>query len=1060
MIKLTRLLCVLLCVSLFLGSFPVSVTAALREDTQISVIVELEEGASKAGVTAQVKRMLPDSEILFSYGALINGFSLTLRASELEKLITLDGVKAVYNDTEYSACESTDTKYELVFADNVSREYDPEFGKNRVIAVIDSGFLKTHEQFTLPQGQTGRLDYITVRDMRGFLNAYKLAKNKNDFINNVYASDKIPFAFDYVGGDTDVSGKSDHGTAMSAIAAGNSPDGSPAFGGAAPAAQLLLMKVFADDGQTAKTGAIIAALEDAYLLGADVISMSLGTPGGFSEYGLLDAPLEDMITRLLDSGIPVVCSGGNNASLGQGSVFDDYFGYGEPLAKYPDSGTVHAPSTSPDVLSVASANTFSGSYPAFKLEDGGRYIPYTDTNYGVYGDGYKHYFNVTFDSQTIEYVSIPGLGAPEDYMGIDVKGKIALIERGELSFAEKNENAARAGAIAAIIYDNTDTPTSLSTRMQLDESLAYAIFISRADGLAMLAAKDKRISVSSKTVYVTKTQTETAISDYSSSGPTPTLDIKPEITAEGEGMSVAAMDGGYTTMSGSSNAAAYTAGIVAGVMDKLEGFSGIQRVRAAKSLLMSAAMPLTETSASGEADYFSVNLQGSGMITPRLAKSAKVIIETGDGAKLLLGNKLGDRFSARIKVKNLSDRELSFKLSALVGTEESEAVEYSLLCDEKDPFYKLTGTYIYEYLGDGADDSVYFTTGKIEPFDAASVKLDNNELNTDSADFTGADVVLGAGESRELTLEFDLSGLDRDALLEIYENGFFVEGFIMLDGEEHYSIPFLGFAGDFFSLDPFGESLYDSDGAVFGGCYLYSFIDTPVLKNEIFLGTNNTEHSGETFVKLSSSLSSVSPAVKGNEGVVYLSLGLLRNLTSVDISVLAPDGSTVTTAGINKPASKAFADGSFNAPKRHNLMLWALRHEENDNYIYDDGIYLCRITGTDASGKVFTEEIPFEIDSVKPTVESAEISERAGERTLEITVRDNTFVQHVAVEDSSGKQHEIDNSPFESEALAKKPRGETTTVSLDVSDISEDYLYITVYDIAFNSTIVRIELDN
>lgn len=1059
--KSTRILAVIISIAIVIGSMPlVALASELDGDEIVSVIVELEDGAGKAELSAKIKRLFPESQAEFSYSFIINGFSLTLRAADINALKTLDGIRAVYNDTEYAACETVGAEYTLVYADSSGRDYNADFGKNKVIAVIDSGFLATHEQFTLPEGHSGRLDFITVRDSRGFLNAYELASDKDAFLKNVYVSDKIPFAFDYVGKDTDVLGKTDHGTAMAAIAAGNSPNGSPAVSGAAPAAQLLMMKVFEDDGQSAKTSAVIAALEDAYFLRADVVSMSLGTPGGFSEYGLLDAPLESMIAKLLDAGIPVVCSGGNNYSLGKSSVFDDYFGYGNTLAKYPDAGTVHAPSTTPDVMSVASANTYSGRYPALHLADTNRYIPYSDTNFGMYKNGNKHDFNVTFDAQTLEYVSVPGVGKPEDFAGIDVKGKIALIERGEISFAEKNDNAAKAGAVATIIYDNVDSPTSLSTKMELGESIAYAILIPRADGLAMIAAKNKRVSINRRTVYITKTQKETTISDYSSSGPTPTLDIKPEITAEGENMSVAAINGGYTNMSGSSNAAAYTAGIIAGVIDKASSLSGRDKVREIKALLMSAAKPLSETPANADTSYFSVNLQGAGMIDPKLAESAEVIIETDDGAKLLLGNNLGDSFSAKIKVKNLSDKALSFKVSALVGTEEHEDVPYSIICSEKDPFYELTGRFIYEYLGDSAEDSVSFTTGKIAPFKKASIKLGGKEINMDSTSFVGAELKLGAGEVRELTVNFDLSKLDREQLLETYENGYYVEGFIMLEGERDYSIPFLGFAGDFYSLDPFGESLYDSDGAVFGGCYIYSHVDTPALRNEIYIGTNNIEHGGESFVNLDSALSFVSPYVKGGDGMIYLSLALLRNLTELNAEVISPSGERVTTAGKGGAVSKALSSGSLSATVKHRFILWDLRHEENDKYIYDDGVYLCRITGTDASDRVFVEEIPFEVDSVKPTVESAEIKTKGQKRTLEIKVRDNAFVQHVAVEDSAGKVHEVDNAVFGAEALAGAARGETTTISLDVSDIKEKYLYITVYDLAFNSSMVRIELGN
>lgn len=47
-----------------------------------------------------------------------------------------------------------------------------------------------------------------------------------------------------------------------------------------------------------------------------------------------------------------------------------------------------------------------------------------------------------------------GLGAPDDYTGIDAAGKIALIKRGDYTFAEKVQNAADAGAIGAIIFNN------------------------------------------------------------------------------------------------------------------------------------------------------------------------------------------------------------------------------------------------------------------------------------------------------------------------------------------------------------------------------------------------------------------------------------------------------------------------------------------------------------------------------------------------------------------------------------------------------------------------------
>ncbi|SFX03707.1 Zn-dependent amino-or carboxypeptidase, M28 family [Thermoactinomyces sp. DSM 45891] len=48
-----------------------------------------------------------------------------------------------------------------------------------------------------------------------------------------------------------------------------------------------------------------------------------------------------------------------------------------------------------------------------------------------------------------------GLGAESDFASVDVKGKIALIKRGNLTFYDKTQNAAKAGAIGVVIFNNT-----------------------------------------------------------------------------------------------------------------------------------------------------------------------------------------------------------------------------------------------------------------------------------------------------------------------------------------------------------------------------------------------------------------------------------------------------------------------------------------------------------------------------------------------------------------------------------------------------------------------------
>ena len=71
--------------------------------------------------------------------------------------------------------------------------------------------------------------------------------------------------------------------------------------GVAPDARLLIMKVFGSNGG-AYFDDILAALEDCYVLNADVVNMSLGTPAGFSS---VSSYIDGIFSRILDSDMVV-----------------------------------------------------------------------------------------------------------------------------------------------------------------------------------------------------------------------------------------------------------------------------------------------------------------------------------------------------------------------------------------------------------------------------------------------------------------------------------------------------------------------------------------------------------------------------------------------------------------------------------------------------------------------------------------------------------------------------------------------------------------------------------
>ena len=54
-------------------------------------------------------------------------------------------------------------------------------------------------------------------------------------------------------------------------------------------------------------------------------------------------------------------------------------------------------------------------------------------------------------------LAVGGIGSAEDYQGLDANGAIVVVDRGQITFAEKAQHAANAGAAAIIIVNNDNT---------------------------------------------------------------------------------------------------------------------------------------------------------------------------------------------------------------------------------------------------------------------------------------------------------------------------------------------------------------------------------------------------------------------------------------------------------------------------------------------------------------------------------------------------------------------------------------------------------------------------
>lgn len=104
-----------------------------------------------------------------------------------------------------------------------------------------------------------------------------------------------------------------------------------------------------------------------------------------------------------------------------------------------------------------------------------------------------------------ELVAVGGLGNESDFGKVDVKGKIALVQRGTLPFSDKAANAQKAGAVATIVYNNA--PENFQGTLR-DPGAIPVIAMSGRDGQAiidLMAQGAVKIKIDSDTANVQRT---------------------------------------------------------------------------------------------------------------------------------------------------------------------------------------------------------------------------------------------------------------------------------------------------------------------------------------------------------------------------------------------------------------------------------------------------------------------------------------------------------------------------------------------------------------------------
>lgn len=949
------------------------------------------ERARKA-VKSQLATKLDEVEVRYEYTTVFNGLSVEADYADLEAIQDLPGVKDAYVSQVYQLIEPVN---ETKLADsvpaiggNISQETGYT-GKGMVVAILDTGLDTSHEAFR--NAVNG--PKFSKQDIAKKLESDSLRVG-NVNVTSIYQSDKIPFAYDYYGNDTNVSGGNSHGTHVAGIVGANKGQ----VTGVAPDAQLMIMKIFGDDGSGAYDSDIIAALEDAVVLGADAVNMSLGMTAGFSEAA--STKTREVYQRVKNAGISLMCAAGNEYS----SSYKSAGGTDLPLASNPDNGAVASPSTYGAALSVASMNNMKATAPYLLVGD--RKIRYSDPAETASKQ-------IASLNGTYEYIDC-GVGATTDFTGKALANKVALIQRageenGEiLTFAQKEANAKAAGAKAVIIYDNVEGDlVNMSTNGNIP-----AVFISKADGEAMLAAADKHVSFSKRYLSQFKDAYSGKMSDFSSWGVTPDLKLKPEITAPGGNIYSTLPGGLYGSMSGTSMASPHMAGaavVMAQYITEMPGGTDMtqQEITAlSNKLLMSTAVPVKNE----QGLPYSPRKQGAGLVQLDRATKAKAYLSSAEGGlpKAELGYSTDGSFSFSFQANNLSSSEIKYEVGVTVLTE--------------DTVTKNGKTYLAQ----------------------SPRKLGADEVTVTAP----GTVTLNSKGQAEVEVSLALTAKGKAALDAKFPNGIYLEGFVTLtpvNGGDTISLglPFMGFYGDWSAAPIFDASVYDTDKSPAVYRTMLGLFGADGSGH--YLGHNLYATDNDRFDKNYIAMSN-----KTSKYHVTAAMAMLRNADELTFSVTNESNDEVYKETLTNQSKTYYSSSqqSYHTPMAATGFTGYTKPRFGAAKALPEGKYTYSVTAT-LNGKTETESFPLTIDNQAPKVVKSEVVIQNGKRLWKVTVTDNHYVQAVCAT--------LGSTPLTGwYAPNEAVEGAKSVVTFDLSDPAFDGLTqakIGLVDYADNQTV-------
>ncbi len=877
----------------------------------------------KNRVLNEIKYRLPQDsyEITYDYDVLFNGFAIQVKSDSASQILKqIAGVKSVELSHRYAASSATASAGTLADGDgstttksqynqnkelqltNFSAETrkarkedlgaDAKMGKGIKIGIMDTGLYLnqvegTSERTELeknPPKENGKslLNAAAFKNLTsseiaedGWHNKKEvdaLFTDKNGKINApdyTYINEKIPFAIDVADIDNNVDptgGSQDnvHGTHVASLAASNGDE----FQGIAPEAQLAIFKVFGNNAAGASDASVSKALEYAAQRKLDVVNLSLGS--ALDEFrSATSETTQNAIKACEEAGVIVNFAAGNDGK----STYAGDTGYSDWTTDDVETGILGSYAVRDEKTNVIAASNPDKAFFSSVRIVGNNAVSFSDQVTNRVGMDDKDKYTTEHpltellngaNEKDLQYVRIGGYGNDDDYEeasaeGHDVKGKIAVVDRGSTTFREKVEIAYSHKASALIVINNVPGVT-FNRNMDFNGYKPYipVVFVFQTTS-SYFGDVNKEGTLTLAQNTVKESPSGGVYASFSSDGSDANLDISPTISAPGyqiigaiqadkHGQQSAGVQidtsyiYGYEYRDGTSMATPNLTGALAVALSQHKGESDYAEYKTKLSkIAMSTADSLHDSST--EKNPASIRIQGAGRINVKRILDADSYVTTelnqlDDGSafgdsKAELGNEgtlkqenLDADKEAYIEIPytihNDSDKEQTYTpsltlqiplLRAQVTSQQYQDEQKNESGSTKDTPETLVDQITRSVLDDVVTipDSAYQGTSKGEVTVPANgtktgtrkVRIDNLQYERSFSDASDAPTAF--------------KGTLREYFAKYFKNagGSYVEGFLTFknssstsDKNLDLSIPYLGFYGDYTkgaAVEPFSQ---------------------------------------------------------------------------------------------------------------------------------------------------------------------------------------------------------------------------------------------------------------